>query len=66
MLFNLVDDISEQNDVSMENLEITKSLLKDLGSWDIRQPHPVFLEGAVWRVNQVSLYDRKYPLEQPQ
>lgn len=65
MLYNLSNDISEQNNVSMQNLEITESLLKELGTWDIRQPHPVFLEGAVWRTNQVSLYDRKYILEQP-
>ncbi len=66
MLYNLVDDISEQDDVAIENMERTKSMLKDLGSWDIRQPHPVFLEGPIWRANQVSLYDRKYQLEQPQ
>lgn len=66
MLFNLAEDISEQHDVSMQNLEITKSLLKRLGSWDISQPHPVFLEGAIWRKDQLSLYDRKYIIKQPE
>ncbi len=66
MLFNLADDVSEQNNVALENLDRTKSMLKKLGDWDIRQPHPVFLEGSIWRVNQVSLYDREYILEQPE
>jgi hypothetical protein len=65
MLYNLAKDISEQNDVAMKNLERTKSMLKELGSWDVHLPHPVFLEGAVWKSRQLSLYDDKYPLVQP-
>lgn len=66
MLYNLAEDISEQNDVAIDNLGRTKSMLKKLGSWDVRQPHPVFLEGPIWRVDQISLYDRKYLLQQPE
>lgn len=65
MLFNLQNDISEQNNVALQNLEITKSMLKNLGDWDVAQPHPVFLEGAVWKARQLKLYDEEYPLEQP-
>ncbi|MFV0483577.1 MAG: sulfatase [Bacteroidales bacterium] len=65
MLYDLSKDISEQNNVALENLEITKDLLHKLGYWDIRLPHPVFLEGAMWRKYQVELYDKKYKLVQP-
>jgi hypothetical protein len=65
MLFDLSTDISEQNDVALQNLEITESLLKKLGNWDVVQPHPVFLEGAIWKRRQLQLYDKKYILTQP-
>ena len=35
MLYNLATDISEQNDVSMQNLDRTKAMLKTLGDWDV-------------------------------
>jgi arylsulfatase A-like enzyme len=66
MLFNLRDDISEQNDVALQNLERTKTMLKKLGDWDVRLPHPLFLEGAVWKARQLELYDKKYQLVQPE
>ena len=65
MLYNLAEDISEQNNVALENLEITTSLLKKLGEWDVQQPHPLFMEGAVWKARQLQLYDQKYQLVQP-
>jgi hypothetical protein len=65
MLFDLSKDISEQNNVSMQHLDVTKSMLKKLGDWDVAQPHPLFLEGAVWKKRQLHLYDVKYPLRQP-
>jgi len=40
-------------------------MLKRLGAWDVTLPHPLFLEGAVWKKRQLELYDRGYPLEQP-
>jgi arylsulfatase A-like enzyme len=65
MLYNLAEDISEQNDVALQNLEQTRTMLRDLGDWDVRLPHPLFLEGAVWKSRQLKLYDRDYPLTQP-
>jgi hypothetical protein len=65
MLFNIADDISEQNDVALQNLDKTKSMLRELGKWDVFMPHPLFLEGAVWKERQLNLYDRKYQLVQP-
>lgn len=65
MLYDLEDDISEKEDVALQNLTQTKAMLKRLGDWDVRLPHPVFLEGAVWKRRQLNLYDREYPLTQP-
>ncbi len=65
MLYNLSTDISEQNDVALQNLDRTKTMLKTLGDWDVHLPHPVFLEGAVWKARQLHLYDVEYPLVQP-
>ncbi len=65
MLFNLRTDASEQHDVALEQLDRTRAMLARLGDWDVRLPHPVFLEGAVWKRRQLNLYDAKFPLVQP-
>jgi len=64
-LYHLPTDISEQKNVAMKNLERTEAMLKILGSWDVELPNPYFVEGDRWRKNQLSLYDKKYPLTQP-
>ena len=64
LLYNVRDDTSELQSVALENLDRTRSMLKRLGDWDVRLPHPLFLEGAVWRKRQLSLYDRQYRLTQ--
>jgi len=66
MLYNLAEDISEQNDVALQNIDRTKSMLRQLGEWDVSLPHPLFLEGAVWKKRQLDLYDEKYQLIQPE
>lgn len=65
LLYDLSSDISEQKNMALENLPKTEELLKKLGNWDLTLPHPVFLEGAVWRQRQVDLYDKEYQLVQP-
>ena len=65
MLFNLKTDLSEQHDVALENLDRTRAMLRRLGDWDVHLPHPLFLEGAVWKARQLNLYDSKFPLTQP-
>ena len=64
MLFHLPTDISEQNNVALNHIEKTEELLKKLGNWDVSLPHPVFLEGAMWKRRQLNLYDKKYQLIQ--
>ncbi len=65
MLFNLSNDISEQNDLALIELDRAKTMLNQLGQWDVQLPHPVFLEGAEWKSRQLKLYDVSYPLAQP-
>lgn len=65
LLFDLSKDISEQQNVALKHLEVTEALLRKLGQWDVGLPHPVFLEGAVWKARQLNLYDKQYLLEQP-
>jgi arylsulfatase A-like enzyme len=65
LLYHLPTDESEQNNVALEHIGKTKELIHKLGNWDVGLPHPVFLEGAVWKKRQLTLYDREYQLEQP-
>ncbi|MCQ0111046.1 sulfatase-like hydrolase/transferase [Zhouia amylolytica] len=65
-LYHLPTDVTEENDLALEHLDITKALLKKLGDWDVQLPHPVFLEGPMWRKRQVSLYDYDYIIKQPE
>jgi arylsulfatase A-like enzyme len=65
MLFHLATDVSEQHDVALEHLDRTRSMLRRLGWWDVNLPHPMFLEGAIWKHRQLNLYDATYPLTQP-
>lgn len=66
MLYNLDEDVAEENNLALKHLDITKRLLKKLGDWDIKQPHPVFLEGAQWKKYQIKLYEKHYPTYQPE
>lgn len=65
MLYNLSKDVSEQHDVSMEHLDKTRFLLKELGLWDVSLPYSTVLEGAIWKERQRQLYDNEYVLKQP-
>jgi arylsulfatase A-like enzyme len=66
MLFDLSKDISEQNNVALQNLERTKNMLKELGTWEIRLPQPLFLEPPGWRIRHLGFYDAEYQLVQPE
>lgn len=65
VLYHLDADVSEQNDVALQNPDRTRTMLKLLGDWDVSLPHPLFLEGAEWKKRQLELYDKKYQLFQP-
>ena len=64
MLYNIANDISERNDLALTDIERTKDLLKKLGTWDLHQPHPVFVEPISWRIRHLKYYDMEYQTEQ--
>jgi arylsulfatase A-like enzyme len=66
LLFDLATDSSELTNLALKHPEITQDLLKKLGDWDLSLPHPLFLEGASWKVQQRDLYDQNYQLSQPE
>jgi arylsulfatase A-like enzyme len=65
MLYNLRDDIAEQNNVADQNREMVERMLKKLGDWDVSCPQVLYLEGNRWRREQLKLYDKEYQLVQP-
>ena len=65
MLYNLKDDLAEQKNLAFEERDRLKAMLKELGDWDVRLPHPIFMEGARWKKEQLKLYDRDWSLVQP-
>ena len=40
--------------------------MRAMGLWEVGLPHPLFLEGAVWKAKQLKLYDKTYVLKQPE
>ena len=66
MLYNLSEDISEQNNLALQNIDLTKDLLKKLGTWEVNLPHPVFHEPVEWRRRHLGFYDVEYQLIQPE
>jgi arylsulfatase A-like enzyme len=66
MLYHLSVDIAEEHDVSASYPDKTRSMLKKLGTWELRLPHPVFHEPADWRIRHIGFYDATYQLVQPQ
>jgi len=65
MLYNLSNDIAEQNNVADQHRDLVELMLKKLGNWDVSCPQVLYLEGNRWRREQVDLYDSEYQLVQP-
>lgn len=66
MLYQLSADPAERNDLALEQLGRTRTMLKELGQWDVNTPNPVFREPADWRIRHLKFYDSDYPLKQPE
>lgn len=64
MLYNLKDDLAEHNNLAFKETERLEKMLKELGNWDVPLPHPIFMEGARWKKEQLKLYDRDWSLVQ--
>ena len=65
MLYHLSMDPAEQNDLALEQLERTRSMLRELGQWELRAANPVFREPADWRIRHLKYYDSSAELTQP-
>lgn len=63
MLYDVSKDQYEQYDMRSKYPDIADGLLRELGLWDVSLPHPVFLEGAIWKARQLKLYDKAYLLK---
>ena len=66
MLYHLSSDPGEKNDLALEQLDRTRSLLGELGRWEVASPNPVFREPGDWRVRHLKYYDGDYPVKQPE
>jgi arylsulfatase A-like enzyme len=60
MLYDVSKDKYEQYDLRSKYPDVADALLRELGLWDVSLPHPVFLEGAIWKARQLELYDKEY------
>ena len=66
MLYNLSADTGEQNDLALEHMDRTRSMLKELGRWEVLSPNPVFREPFDWRIRHLRFYDSHYQMLQPE
>lgn len=57
MLYNLSEDISEQNDIMDSNKEIAIKLIEELGMWNMSCPEPLFFQGNEQKLGYRKLYD---------
>jgi arylsulfatase A-like enzyme len=66
MLYHVSADIAEQNDLALKHPDRTRSMLGDLGGWEVRSPNPVFREPFDWRIRHLRFYDSDYQIVQPE
>jgi arylsulfatase A-like enzyme len=66
LLYHLSADPGEQNDLALGQLDRTRSMLKELGCWEVTSPNPVFREPSDWRVRHLRFYDSDYQMLQPE
>ena len=67
MLFNLADDLSEQDDVADDHPDIVRKMMKQMHEWEVSfERNPMFMSEMRWMRNHTRLYDRDYQLTQPE
>ena len=66
MLYHLSADMGEKHDLALEQLDRTRSMLGELGRWEVRSPNPVFREPGDWRIRHLRYYDSDYQMSQPE
>lgn len=65
MLYHLSADTGERDDLALEHSDQTRSMLKELGRWEVNSPNPVFREPSDWRIRHLGFYDSDYQMHQP-
>jgi hypothetical protein len=55
-----------QTTLALEQLGRIRSLLKELGHWEVTSPNPVFREPFDWRIRHLRFYDSEYQMLQPE
>ena len=66
MLYNVSADPGEQNDLVLKHLDRTRSMLEELGRWEVQSPNPMFREPYDWRSRYLKFYDSDYQMVQPE
>jgi arylsulfatase A-like enzyme len=66
LLYQLSADPGEQNDLALGQLDRTRSMLGELGRWEVTSPNPVFREPSDWRIRHLRFYDSDYQMVQPE
>ena len=61
MLFDLSEDISEQNDIADREREMASMILEKLGYWNMSCPEPLFFPGNKQKMGYRRLYDEVSP-----
>lgn len=65
MLYDLENDIAEQENLLLRYPDKAQELLQMLGEWELGHATPRFASAMVWRRRNLRLYDRDYVLSQP-
>ncbi len=65
LLFNLAEDISEQNNLLWEMPEKAAELFKTLFEWEATLQYPRFRTAPFWLKNNAGRYDRDFIFVQP-
>ena len=65
MLFNLAEDVSEQNNLLWAMPEKAAELFKKLFAWEATLQYPRFRTSPFWLKNNAARYDQEFILVQP-
>ena len=57
-LFNLSEDISESNNLAVEEPEITSALRRSLEAWESEHPEPIWVINEMWHARTLERYDQ--------
>jgi len=65
LLYNVIEDVAELNDLAAKHPERVVTMLKALGDWDVSTPQHLYMEGAKYKKIQLKSYGAEYRITQP-